>query len=146
MQSQMFLFKQKPILRDEKKGEFLKNEDGTYQYGKEEVVKVQGALRPIEFWEYVFPQESLQEVLAMQNAHKGYNQLRPEVNRFAWILRKMMGAKKIPDMPELQNKEQWQITQKYVPMNGMAVYALGIREDPVQDFLFGDHGYYQEGL
>lgn len=170
MQSQWFIFRQKPILKYEndvfeetktekgnqtiiekgkllhKKGEFIKNPDGTYQYGKETPIRVQGSLRPIQLWEYIFPQESLQEVLAMQGCHKNYNELRPEVNKFAWVLRKMMGAKKIPDMPELKKKEIWEVTNKIIPTPGFAVYPIGIREDRIGDFIFGDVGYYQEGI
>lgn len=126
-----------------KKGDIIYNEDGT----EKELItltKVQGALRPFELWEYVIPQESLQEVLAMQNAHQ--HPLRKDIQAVAWGLRKLMGAKKIPDMPDLAKKEYWQVTDKFIPMAGMAVYPIGIREDPTQDFIFGDVGYYQEGL
>ena len=111
---------------------------------REEPKMVQGALRPIELWEYVFPRESLQEVLAMQNTHKEYNRLRPEVNKMGWLLRKAMGAKKIPDMPDLQNKEMWEITSKFVPMSGMAVYPIGIKEDNYAPIDFGQHGKFEQ--
>jgi len=147
METQMFDWKRQPLLKDDK-GNFIKNEDGTYKRGPDQFTRVQGALRPIEFWEYVFPQESLQEVLAMQNpVHKVYDQLRPEVNRFAWLLRKMTGAHKIPDMPELKKKESWEITKKYVPMMGMGVYPIGIKDDITADIIFpGNERWYQEGL
>jgi len=150
MQAQWFRFPQKPILKDDK-GNFLKNEDGTYKYGEEVPTRVQGALRPIEFWEYVFPEQSLQEVLAMQNIHKAFP-LRPEVNNYAWILRKLMGAKKIPQavIDAIKDKEPWQITDKSIPTQGMCVYPLGIRLDDTHDYIFetpqGKLGFYQEGL
>ena len=146
METQMFMFKRKVISKDAQ-GNFLKNSDGTYQYEKEEnVINVQGALRPIELWEYVFPEESLQEVLAMMEVNKNYNELRPEMQRVAWLLRKGTGAKKIPDMPVLKSKERWQITPKYIPMAGMAVYPVGIKFDNKQDYIFGNEGFFQEGL
>ena len=151
METQMFWFRQKPILKDDK-GNFLKNPDGTYQYGPEGMVKVQGALRPIQFFEYVFPQESLQEVLAMMNCQSYYKNLRPEMQPIAWTMRKLLHAKKIPDMgEEFSKKERWQITDKFVPMDGMAVYPIGIKEDITQDFIFtdgkgGEVGFNQEGL
>lgn len=116
---------------------------------KEEFSKVQGALRPIEFWEYVFPQEHLQEVLAMQNQLYNNFPLRPEVNNFAWVLRKMLKAKAIPkDIIEgMKDKEMHQLTTKYIPMAGMGVYPLGIREDITKDYDFGKAGkFHQEGL
>ena len=109
-----------------------------------EYTKVQGALRPIQLFEYVFPQESLQEVLAMMGLHNQYNKLRPEMTKIAWILRKGLGVSKIPDMPELEKKEAHEVTQKYVPMMGMAVYPIGIKEDGVLEFK--EYGYRQEGL
>ena len=150
MQSQMFDFRQQPLLKDDK-GNFIEDgvdENGNKKYkrGPQTMTRVQGALRPIQLFEYVFPEESLQEVLAMMNQHKQYNHMRPEVNNYAWILRKMTRFKKIPDMPELQKKEAWEITQKYVPPQGVGVYPLGIKEDKKQDFIFGDVGFYQEGL
>jgi hypothetical protein len=147
METQLFNFKQVPILRDAQ-GNHLKNPDGTTQYGPEMITRVQGALRPIQLFEYVFPQESLGEVLAMQNIQNCFP-LRPEVSSWAWIIRKMMGAKKIPQefLDTIKNKQSWEITSKYVPMMGQAVYPLGIKEDVVQDFDFGKEGAFkQEGL
>lgn len=143
MQSQMFNWKRNQLLKDAS-GAFIKNPDGTYKLGADELTKVQGALRPIQFWEYAFPQESLQEVLAMMNLHKNYGKFRPEWNKYAWLMRKILKIKPIPEMPELRTKESWQITQKYVPMEAVAAYCIGIKEDPV-----GEHegyGYHQEML
>lgn len=146
METMWFNFRQTPLLKDDK-GNYLKDEKGDYVHGKEQIARVQGALRPLQLFEYVFPQESLQEVLAMINMHKSYNELRPEVTKYGWMMRKITGYKKIPDMPDLKKKEAWEVTSKYVPMFGMAVYPLGIREDIVQDYTFPDgQGFHQEGL
>lgn len=160
MNSQMFWFKQKPILKDDK-GNFLKNADGTYQYGPETWTKVQGSLRPYEFWEYVFPSETLPynknlpaevqlqtlpQVLAMLQNHKN-EKMRKEATIPAWMMRKALNLKPIPAMhPEVANKDFTMITDKYVPMEAMAVYPVGIKEDPIKDFIFKDIGFYQEGL
>jgi hypothetical protein len=143
MQTQMFNWRTKPLLKDEK-GNYLKNPDGTFQRGEEQVTSVQGALRPIQLFEYVFPEECLPEVLAMMNLHKDYNNLRPEVAKLAWLLRKGLGAQKIPEMPEIQNKSSLEITRKFVPTSGVAVYPLGIKTDPKKDY--PEFGTYQEGL
>ena len=149
MQTQMFNWKRQPLLRD-KDGKFIKNEDGTYKRGAEEFTKVQGALRPIQLYEYIFPKECLPEVLGMMDLHK-QGELRPEMKKVAWLLRKGMGAKPMPDIPEIKDKEIYQITNKFVPTNAVATYPIGIREDITKDFLFKlgdgtDAGYYQEGL
>jgi len=161
MQSQMFWFKQKPIKKDSKTGEFLKNEDGTYQYEPEIWTKVQGALRPLQLWEYVFPEETLPynkdlpynkealtHVLAMMDLHKTSGEkLRPEINAPSWMLRKMLKLSKIPIYEELKKHEKWNITEKYIGgTEAVAVYPIGIKKDPIQDFIFGNQGFYQEGL
>ena len=43
-----------------------------------------------------------------------------------------------------KNKEKWEITMKHIPMNGMAVYPLGVKKDLKQDY--PNYGFYQEGL
>ncbi len=147
MQTQWFDWRQRPILKDEK-GNFIKDENGKYKYGAEKIVKVQGALRPIQLFEYVFPQESLQEVLAMMDEHKSYCNMRPDINVQMWALRKMLNAKKIPEMPDLIKKEREQVTQKSVPHTGVAIYPIGIKEDPIIDLTAADNswGFNQEGL
>lgn len=151
METQMFHWKRKPILKDAN-NMFLKDEDGIYKKGPDEFTLVQGALRPIEFWEYVFPEERFAEVLAMQNL-QGAFPLRPEVNNWAWIMRKLLRAKKIPNdlINEIKDKQSWQITQKFIPMGGMAVYPIGWKPDEKHDFTWNEGksdaiGYYQEGL
>lgn len=148
METRMFYFEQHKLLKDEKTGEWLRNEDGTIKRGPKMVTRVQGALRPIQLFEYVFPGPSLPNVLAMMGMNKlDYNTIRPEVKNYSWILRKMMGLKKIELPEEIKKMENWEITQEYVPMDGMAVYPIGIREDPIGDlFIPNGDGYYQEML
>ena len=166
MQAQMFWFKQKPILKDPNTQEFLKNPDGSFQYGPEKWTKVQGALRPIQLWEYVFPEEtypynkslpynteSLTHILAMMDLHKvAGDKQRTEINPLAWIIRKIMKLQKIPSYEELKSHEKWEITEKWVcGTEAVAVYPIGIRKDPIKDFIFTEPngtktGFYQEGL
>lgn len=110
---------------------------------QEEATMVQGALRPIQLFEYVVPNECIPEALAMMGLHKN-EKMRPEINNYAWILRKLMGLKKIEVPEEIAKKEGWQVTDKYVPMAGMAVYPIGVKEDVVQEY--PSYGYKQEGL
>jgi hypothetical protein len=147
LETQMFPFSQLPILKDEK-GNFLKNEDGTYKHADKPLdgIKVQGALRPIQLYEYIFPEECLPQVLAMMGLNKDYDNMRPEMTPISWTLRKMLHLQKIPDMPDVKKKEAWEITQDIIPYLGVAVYPIGIKKDSKQDFIFGDKGYFQEGL
>src|SRR3990167_9827885 len=72
-----------------------------------ETLMVKGALRPIELWEYVFPEECLQEVFAMQHRADGKfplidkvsnnGALRPEIKNYALLLQKLMKLKPIPE-------------------------------------------------
>lgn len=166
MQAQMFWFKQKPILKDPITHEFLKNPDGSYQYGPEHWAKVQGSLRPIQLWEYVFPEETLpynknlpyntetlSHILAMMDLHKvAGDKQRSEVNIIEWPLRKILKLSKIPSFEELKKHEKYEITPNIIAgCEAVAVYPIGIRRDPIQDFIFINEdgtkiGFFQEGL
>lgn len=102
--------------------------------GKEEVIRVQGALRPIQLWEYVFPEECLDEVLTMLDAKMCWKL--PKSREFA--LRKALGKgiKKIPKYKELP-------TSKYIEKKAVAVYLIGIKNDVKAD---ASWGYEQEML
>lgn len=146
MQTQMWNFEQTPLLKD-KEGNFLKDDKGDYIRGEKRVTRVQGALRPIQLWEYIVPEQSMPEVLAMLNQHK-YADLRPGVSHSAWMLRKMMGLKPVNQyrVKEHQTKSYHELTQKYIPHEAVATYLIGIKEDITKDFIFGKDGFYQEGL
>jgi hypothetical protein len=155
LETQMFRWIRQPLLRDEK-GEFIKNEDGTFKRGDYEATMVQGALRPIELYEYVFPKDSikvvdgkllpdseanLKDVLSMMRIHD-VGTMRPEINNFAWILRKMMKLQKLPEFPEFKGKTWEQVSKRYLPGEAVAIYPIGVKDDHMIDLL----GYHQEGL
>jgi len=162
MRSQSWFWLRYKVLKDEK-GEFLKNPDGSYKISENpEITLVQGALRPIQLWEYVLPEkifthmdekgnpiivDSLPHVFAMMNERHPW-EMRPEMKAPLWVIRKLMGAEKIPEMPILQEKDPQEITSKFVPANGygVATYAVGIKKDKM--IFMPDKGelYYQEGL
>lgn len=154
MQSQMFWWKRQPLLKDEK-GEYILDgvdEDGKpkYKRGAEQTTRVQGALRPIQLWEYVLPEECLPEMLAAMNLHQ-VNKLRPEVSKVAWVLRKGMGAKPIPMFPQLQGKTSQELTTRYIPHDSVATYPIGVKYDKKHDYIFSkgtkfQEAWYQEGL
>jgi hypothetical protein len=151
MQSQMFTFKRKNL-------EFCKCNAHKDVHGtpacqcpkfepREEFSRVQGALHPIQLFEYVVPEECIPEALAMQQNMHQIGKMRPEAETLGWILRKAMKLDKIVVPEELKLKDYQQITSKFVPMNGVAVYPLGFKKDVITEFDFGKEGkYHQEGL
>jgi len=124
--------------------------------GKEELMTVQGALRPIQLWEYVFPEECLDEVLGAMQI-KGPIQ-RPEIKSMSWVLRKMLKLDQIPENESitvtgykprgtLNDKEMPSIPVHNLTADGVAVYPIGIKKDVKKEFDWGVHGkYFQEGL
>ena len=104
--------------------------------GKEEITLVQGALRPLEFWEYVFPEESLPDVLAMLEQDNKVNLKNALNQKTAIMLRQMLGLKKIPimDLPE---------RNRVIHLRGMALHPIGIKKDERTD---APWGYRQEML
>ena len=105
--------------------------------GEEDTVNVQGALRPVELWEYVFPEESLPEVLAMLEIHDrdpGFYSLGAATMK---MLRKAIGCKPIPRIPDAKK-------QNIVSIVGMGIHPIGIKTDERRDF--EENGYNQEAL
>ena len=130
MQTQMFPWKRKRLI-DVKTGKKLKKP-------VEELTGVQGALRVAPWgYEYVFPKECLAEVLTMMGLadpkmkSKNYKGIRQ------WGLRYIIGkgVKPVPPMKPVN-------TSHFIPSRGVAVYAIGIKEDPIGELL----GYEQEML
>jgi len=131
--------------------------------GKEELKLVQGALRPIQIWEYVFPEESLNDVMGAMQITGPI--ARPELKAISWALRK---ALKLEQVPTLEEGKQLSVTG-YIPhgtlneekmpaipvhdlfVEGVACYPVGIRKDPKKEYPQfkteeAPDGYFQEGL
>lgn len=100
-----------------------------------ESVKVQGSLRPIELWEYVFPKESLQDVLASMEVQDTWYP--KEFEKLAWAMRKGLKLSKIP-------KVDHSAKQHIIPRLGFGIHPIGIKEDPVKEV--PEWGYKQEML
>lgn len=128
---------------------------------KEGYTLIQGALREFGFlYEYVFPKECLQEVLTMLNAKDGDTNNLGEFR--SWIIRKVLGyhgkkvkIKPIPDYEPIKpavinspiQKGVVVATHRHIPMHGVAVYLIGIKEDVEKDYDFGaGQLWHQEGL
>jgi len=121
---------------------------------KEEIILIQGGLRPSVFgaYEYIFPKEALPEVLAIfgitSNESYGFKKITLKARHY--IMRKVFNCKPIPkkildqvkNIPEsivLDNSERGLSHNKII---GVAVHVIGIKED-----VFGQiKGYMQEFL
>ncbi len=105
MQSQFFPWKRKVL-----------------KTGKEKTTWVQGALRPVELWEYVFPEESLNEVLAMMGIDPKRKDYALDKVRQK-ILQKALGAKPIPkNLPRAENL-------RLIINKGVSAHPIGIKKD-----------------
>ena len=125
---------------------------------KDEVCLVQGAFRPsvMGAYEYVFPEESLAELLAIMgigrlvDAETGFI---PQA-RLA-VLRKIFGCKKISkEIIEKAKKIAPTITLSnstrgldHLMVPGVSIHFIGIKEDIRKDMIFSDDlQYHQEAL
>ena len=146
-----------------------KTKEVIYKKGEDmqEFSQVQGALRPIQLWEYVFPEfgvkqlpngrlektENLKEVLAAMNIHDVVAKpLRKEMKPISWAIRKAFNAEPMPCYKDIVGKKPEQITNRRMfGLGGVATYPIGIKRDIEQDFIFerpdgSKKGYHQEGL
>jgi len=107
--------------------------------GKDEITAVQGSLRPIQLWEYIFPEECLGEVLAMLGLTNPKDYMTtPSLSKAKrWALMKMLQSKPLPAMPD-------QPITRFISRAGVAIYPIGIKKDPRKDY--PNFGYNQEGL
>lgn len=105
--------------------------------GEEEIDMVQGALRPVELWEYVFPEESLEDVLSMLNfqngACPGYGLSK---SKYA-MLRKALKCDKIPKFPDADKKN-------IISLHGMGLHPIGIKKDRRDEMHDPAHGHSHE--
>lgn len=114
--------------------------------GNNETVMVQGKINPIELWEYIFPEESLPEVLSMLKMTNGEGNQIGHLNKGAneWrgkllgdALRKVLACQPIPKIDAVQ-------TNKFIPMLGFGPSPIGIRKDERK--VWEEQGYEQEML
>jgi hypothetical protein len=124
--------------------------------GKEEIILVQGALRPsiLGAYEYVFPKEALAEVCAFfgisRNESYGFGTIGLNLRHYG--LRKLFGCKKIPDdilkkaqtIPNSFSTEEFERACGNCIIPGVSWHVIGIKDDEVRDFT--NFGYRQESL
>lgn len=127
MQSQMFIWKRKNL-----------------KTGEDELCQVQGSLRVMPFgYEYVFPEESLDEVLTMLDVEaEAGSCYMPKFKK--WIIRHALGdngtGHKVMPIPKYKKVP----TNRYIEKRGLAIYFIGIKKDHREKAK--DWGYEQEML
>ena len=87
---------------------------------------VQLAMRPIQFWEVVFPKESLQTVMRTIWEKQESMQERPEMKWPFKAIRRALHLKKIPEIDP-------NIPKRIVYNQNIGFYGIGIKEDNYQD-------------
>lgn len=122
--------------------------------GKEEMILVQGALRPsvLGAIEYVFPKEALAEVCSFfgitGNEQYGYGKIGLKMRHFS--LRRIFGCRKIPkdilrkakEMPNSFSTEEFERAAANCIIPGVSIHVIGIKKD--KTIIMKD--YTQEGL
>lgn len=111
--------------------------------GKEEERLIQGSLRPIQLYEYVFPEESLVDVLYNTGISGGAGSKKGIVAAFAWLFRKFSGTKKVQAIKydaDLLRK----IPLRLMTAPGVEVSCIGIKKDARKQWK--EVGYEQEML
>ena len=106
-----------------------------------EIVAVQGSLRPTMFgaYEYIFPKESLGELLASLGVNKDINKsIKIKHLDFQKLaLRKILKCKNIPktfiNINDKEIKIEDAMAQRIITSEGVSLYIIGIREDEVRD-------------
>ncbi len=150
------IYSQVELWKSMAQGVFFKWRRTNLKTGKEEIILVQGALRPsvLGTYEYVFPETALPEVLCIMGLAEGSIGCKKTMKKKIQLagLRKMLGVKKIPKsiyeeakkLPEsivLKDSERGLSSLK-VP--GVAIHLIGIKKDDYREFT--EFGYYQEAL
>lgn len=121
---------------------------------QEEIILVQGALRPsvLGAYEYIFPEEALAEVCSFfgitDNKSYGFNNLGLNLRHFA--LRKIFGCKKIPkkilkkakEIPASFTTTEFERGGSNCIIPGVGIHVIGIKKD----ITFEMAGYIQEAL
>lgn len=103
-----------------------------------EATSVQGALRPIQLYKYVFPEESLPDVIS--NMRLDLQSPPQFLLNYSWAMRKLL---KLQEVPKLDiRKELYQTRPLNVP--GIAVIPIGIKYEPKR--IMEPLGYEQEPL
>lgn len=102
--------------------------------GEEKIIHIQGALRPVQLWEYVLPKECFNEFycslqIGKQDGKYDY------LNKYIWALRKMLSADKMPEVPEVPRRIIYNKNIHFIP--------IGVKEDAEY---VSEYGFLSEAL
>ena len=92
---------------------------------------VQAGLRPIQFWDFVFPKEQLELVLRRIRPNIEMTGEKAYLNKYSAFMRKVLGAQKIPHWDRNAARN---FIEKAPDVQRL---GIGIREDPTK--IFGDY-------
>lgn len=115
--------------------------------GKKEIVRVQGVWRPIEFGHYVFPKDSLNEVMQMLNLPEKMRTFEsvPHLNKYTAAMRALLKLKKIPDMKDLPATDPSVMANRVILWHDhLNMIPIGIKEDVTTVRKFDDSGLILE--
>jgi len=92
-----------------------------YEPGKKGLVQL--SIRPVQLWEFVFPEPELQTVL---KTFEPLKYARKIDDKSLWILRKALQADKIPDLDPNHKMNM----PTYIPFpDGIEMIGIGVRKD-----------------
>ena len=105
-----------------------------------ETTNIQLALRPVQLWEAIFPHDCLDIVLnSLEIKPKGITEP-AALNKYAWLMRKGMGLKSIPD--EIKPSQTFPVFHSHIHF-----FPIGIKDDIIEDCDFKAEGkWHQERL
>ena len=146
--SQRFWWRRKDL------NEFLPNGKPNPNYGKIQDAIVQGMLRPIQLWEYVYPDKSpLQpgnpdspmedntEIMMRSFDLSGPTHYIPrQVDWAVSFARKKLGLKEIPTLKNMDGN------RRVIHQQGISTIPIGIKEDVFETHEFGDIGKFEQEM
>jgi len=103
----------------------------TYDPSLQKAAYVQFAVRPIQLWEFVFPEPCLQEVMQTIKPDTEY----PKDEKMMFMLRKMLNASKIPSIDP-------KILGRPIYKNNIDITMIGTKKDY---YVEKDEGIWKKG-
>jgi len=106
----------------------------TKEDGTKETIILQGALRPLVLFDFVFPESSKDLVLTSLKADTEAHGQYKRIGYFKKLVRKALGLKPIPKF-----KKDLTMPLPLKSLENVAIYPLGVRYDDFRKFPDGYH-------